>query len=96
MPGNYFGEGWSFELLGSVPISTHADACFQIATNPTTGEQFFFVQEQSGQLSGRPYRKQGVIIPAISISCFKDKEEKCIEKFYAIAKRSRGNLESLR
>ena len=93
---NYFGNNYSFELIGKVPVSIHADACFQIATDIGTGEEYFFVQEQSGQLAGRPYRKQGLIIPATSIPCFQKKEKECIKEFYAIAKKSYGNLEDLK
>ena len=96
MPGNYFGNNYSFELIGKIPVSVHADACFQLATNTITSEEFFFVQEQAGKLAGRPYRKQGLIIPPQSISYYKKKEEECIKQFYAMAKMSYENLDDLK
>ena len=95
MAGNYFGEGYNFKLIGKIPVSIHADACFQLATNPV-GEEFFFVQEQSGKSAGRPYRKQGLIIPPTSIPYYKKKEEECIKQFYAMARISYDKLDDLR
>ena len=96
MVGNYFGNNYRFELIGKIPVSVHADACFQLATNTITSEEFFFVQEQAGKLAGRPYRKQGLIIPPQSIPYYKKKEEECIKQFYAMAKMSYENLGDLR
>ena len=96
MSGNYFGENYKFELIGKIPVSVHADACFQLATNTITSEEFFFVQEQAGKLAGRPYRKQGLIIPPPSIPYYKKKEEECIKQFYAMAKISYENLDDLK
>ena len=95
MSGNYFGENYNFKLIGKIPVSVHADACFQLATNTTTSEEFFFVQEQAGKLAGRPYRKQGLIIPPLSIPYYKKKEEECIKQFYDMSKGSYGNSEDL-
>ena len=95
MSGNYFGENYSFKSIGKIPVSVHADACFQLATNTMTGAEFLFVQEQAGQLA-RPYRKQGLIIPPQSIPSYKRKEEECIKQFYAMAKMSYENLDDLR
>ena len=95
MPGNYFGEGYDFKLIGKIPVSKHADACFQLATS-SIGEEYFFVQEQGGELAGRPYKKQGLIIPPTSIPYYKKKEEECIKQFYAMAKMSYENLDDLR
>ena len=95
MPGNYFGNNYSFELIGKIPVSVHADACFQLATDTGTGAEFLFVQEQAGQLA-RPYRKQGLIIPPQSIPYYKKKEEECIKQFYAMAKMSYENLDDLK
>ena len=96
MAGNYFGEGYNFKLIGKIPVSIHADACFQLATNTGTGEEYFFVQEQAGKSAGRPYRKQGLIIPATSIPYYKKKEEECIKQFYAMARISYDKLDDLR
>ena len=96
MSGNYFGENYSFKSIGKIPVSVHADACFQLATNTTTSEEFFFVQEQAGKLAGRPYRKQGLIIPPQSIPYYKKKEEECIKQFYAMARISYDKLDDLR
>ena len=95
MSGNYFGENYNFKLIGKIPVSVHADACFQLATNTITSEEFFFVQEQAGKLAGRPYRKQGLIIPPLSLSYYKKKEEECIKQFYDMSKGSYGNSEDL-
>ena len=95
MPGNYFGDNYRFELIGKIPVSVHADACFQLATDTGTGAEFLFVQEQAGQLA-RPYRKQGLIIPPQSIPYYKKKEEECIKQFYAMAKMSYENLDDLK
>ena len=95
MSGNYFGNNYSFELIGKIPVSVHADACFQLATDTGTGAEFLFVQEQAGQLA-RPYRKQGLIIPPQSIPYYKKKEEECIKQFFAMAKMSYENLDDLR
>ena len=93
---NYFGNNYRFELIGKIPVSVHADACFQLATNTITSEEFFFIQEQAGKLAGRPYRKQGLIIPPQSIPYYKKKEEECIKQFYAMAKMSYENLDDLK
>ena len=95
MSGNYFGENYSFKSIGKIPVSVHADACFQLATDTGTGAEFLFVQEQAGQLA-RPYRKQGLIIPPQSIPYYKKKEEECIKQFYAMAKMSYENLDDLK
>ena len=95
MSGNYFGNNYSFEFIGKIPVSIHADAYFQLATDTITGEEFFFVQEQAGQLA-RPYRKQGLIIPPQSIPYYKKKEEECIKQFYAMSKMSYENLDDLK
>ena len=91
----YFGDNYRFELIGKIPVSVHADACFQLATRPV-GEEFFFVQEQGGESAGRPYKKQGLMIPPTSIPYYKKKEEECIKQFYAMAKISYENLDDLR
>ena len=96
MSGNYFGENYNFKLIGKIPVSVHADACFQLATNTITSEEFFFIQEQAGKLAGRPYRKQGLIIPPQSIPYYKKKEEECIKQFYAMARISYDKLDDLR
>ena len=96
MSGNYFGENYNFKLIGKIPVSVHADACFQLATNGITSEEFFFIQEQAGKLAGRPYRKQGLIIPPPSIPYYKKKEEECIKQFYAMARISYDKLDDLR
>ena len=95
MSGNYFGENYNFKLIGKIPVSVHADACFQLATDTGTGAEFLFVQEQAGQLA-RPYRKQGLIIPPQSIPYYKKKEEECIKQFYAMARISYDRLDDLR
>ena len=95
MSGNYFGENYSFKSIGKIPVSVHADACFQLATDTCTGAEFLFVQEQAGQLA-RPYRKQGLIIPPQSIPYYKKKEEECIKQFYAMARISYDKLDDLR
>ena len=92
----YFGDNYRFKSIGKIPVSVHADACFQLATNTITSEEFFFIQEQAGKLAGRPYRKQGLIIPPQSIPYYKKKEEECIKQFYAMAKMSYENLDDLK
>ena len=88
MKGSYNGEHYDFEMIDRVMISTHSDACFQTTTRPDTNEKYFFVQEQSGKLADRQYRKQGCMIPATSVSYFVDKMIDCVSKFNDLIKRS--------
>ena len=88
MKGNYNGVNYDFEMIDRVMVSTHADACFQIATDPRTIEKYFFVQQQSGKLARRQYMKQGCMVPATSVSYFVDKMINCVSKFNDLNKRS--------
>ena len=81
LKGSYNGVNYDFEMIDRVMISKHSDACFQIATNPNTTEKYFFVQEQSGKLADRQYRKQGCLCPATSVSYFQDKMNYCVSEF---------------
>ena len=63
MTANYRGEPYDFEELGSIQIKSYAVLRFCIATKPSTGEQFFFMNEES-----KWKKKEGVTIPLHMLS----------------------------
>ena len=68
MANNYHGEPYEFEEIGSIQIKSYAVLKFKIATKPSTGEQFFFMNEESISSAGRGFRKSGQTIPLSILS----------------------------
>ena len=66
---NYFGEPYEFEEIGSIQIKSYAVLKFKIATKPSTGEQFFQMNEESISSAVRGFRKSG---PTITLSILPD------------------------
>ena len=63
MAGNYFGEPYEFEEISGIQIKSYAVLKFKLATKPSTGEQFFQMNEESIPSAGRGFRKSGPTIP---------------------------------
>ena len=63
MAGNYFGEPYEFEEISSIQIKSYSVLRFCVATKPSTGEKFFFMNEQTDWK-----KKEGIMIPLHMLS----------------------------
>ena len=63
MTANYRGEPFDFEELGSIQIKPYSVLKFCLATEPSTGEKSFFMNEHT-----KWKKKEGVMIPLHMLS----------------------------